>query len=262
MVASLYNKKYKLQNPAYCFAHFILGFTYITGKNLLWIIPFLFFLVGYLSLSFVLHHDEIEIPSVVGKQLNEAFTLLSNHQLTIRLLDHKEDADLPDSTVLSQIPAPGQRIKVRQTVFLALSKQPKPPIAPLFQGKQQHEIIQEARTANIRLKTYYLESNYPYESCIAQIPQAGDPIADKTMIIYLSKGNSTPIIWPNLIGKPINQVQEFLESHHITPHIQQHSPPQDGFLAENARVIDQRPLGGSIISLDQKHLPIVQLVIQ
>lgn len=226
------------------------------GKNLLWILPFLFFIAGYLITSSLFHTPTIEIPSVVGRQLNEAFALLSAHQLTIQLLDQKEDADLADNTVVSQIPAPGQRAKHRQTVFLSLSQQPAPPIAPSFIGKQLAEIERMAHLSKLRLKTYFLTSVYPVNSCIAQIPMAAEPIADSTIIVYISKGTPKEIIWPNFKNKPLHQVIDFLANHNITPQLIETPADQTD---EYTVVIDQRPLAGSIISLDEKHVPIVQL---
>jgi beta-lactam-binding protein with PASTA domain len=231
----------------------------MTSNNLFWTVPFLCFLVGYFITRSLFHYPEIQAPSVVGKQLNEACMLLSHHQLNIRLLNHKEDPDLPDGTVLSQIPAAGQRVKVHQTVFLSLSKQPIIPLAPLLQGKQEEEIEQIAHAQKIRLKKYFLESGYPHGFCIAQIPPQGDPMPDATMIVYLSKEQNIPVIWPNFVGKSLDQVMEFLTHHDITPHVQ-HSPFSHETLGNNI-IIDQRPLAGSIISLDANHMPIVQLVV-
>lgn len=226
------------------------------GKNLLWILPFLFFLAGYLITSSLFHTPTIEIPSVVGKQLDQAFALLSADQLTIQLLDQKEDADLADNTVVSQIPVPGQHAKHRQTVFLSISKQPAALMAPSFIGKQLIEIEREAHASKLRLKIYFIASVYPVNNCIAQIPMAAEPIPDSTIIVYISKGTSKEIIWPNFKNKPLHQVIDFLAHHNITPQLIETPTNQTD---EYTIVIDQRPLAGSIISLDEKHLPIVQL---
>jgi beta-lactam-binding protein with PASTA domain len=226
------------------------------GKNLLWILPFLFFLAGYFIMSSLFHTPTIEIPSVVGKQLDEAFTLLSAQQLTLQLFDQKEDPDLADNTVLSQIPAPGQRAKHRQTVFLTLSKKPALSMTPSFIGKQRNEIERDAQHLKLRLKIYPLASVYPCNSCIAQIPAAGEPIPDNSIIVYISHGMPNEIIWPNFKDKPLHLVIDFLTHYGITPQLIETLTTHPH---ENTIVIDQRPLAGSIISLDEKHLPIVQL---
>ncbi len=207
------------------------------------------------------HIAELETPCVVGKKLGQAFTILSNHHLAIHLLDQKEDADLPDGTVLSQIPAPGQLVKPRQTVFLALSKQPPQPIAPCLYGKQLDEIERQVRAAKLRLKTYFLESVYPTNQCIAQIPGPDEPVPDKIMIAYISKGNAKHIIWPDFTGKSLADITDFLESYDIKPYIIEAAAAGQQ-QKEFPLVIDQRPLAGSLISINQKQLPIVQLYIK
>ena len=232
-------------------------------KNLLWTAPFLFFASGYFITRSLFHINQIQTPSVVGKHLHEAFTLLSNQHLTIRLLDQKEDPDLPHGTVLSQMPAPKQMVKPRQTVFLTLSKQPPITPTPSFIAKQHEAIIKEAQAANLRLKAYYLESPYPTNSCIAQIPAPGQPMYDKTIIIYVAKSTKKPIIWPCFTGIPIDEVVEFLENYQITPHTIDASPSRKGEeKADTPLIIDQRPLPGSLIVLDENHIPAVQLHVQ
>lgn len=228
-------------------------------KNLLWILPFLFFIAGYVMMSRLFYQPTIAIPSVVGKPLDVAFSILSAQQLTIQLLDQKEDATLVDSTVLSQIPMPGQQAKHRQTVFLSISKQPAPAVTPSFVGKQLPAIEKEARAQKFRLKTYFLSSVYPTNQCIAQIPMPQEHIPDATVIVYISKGNTKEIIWPNFKHKPIQDVIDFLKHHAITPQIVTPLTTPDD---QHTMVIDQRPLAGSIISLDEKHVPIVQLFTQ
>lgn len=227
-------------------------------KNFLWMVPFLFFIAGYLITSRLFYQPTIAVPSVVGKPLDVAFATLSTQQLTIQLLDQKEDATLADTTVVSQIPAPGQYAKPRQTVFLSISKQPNPALAPSFVGKQLAMIEKESRAQKLRLKTYFLTSVYPTNNCIAQIPMPQESIPDATLIVYISKGNTKEIIWPNFKNKSVQEVTDFLRHHSIAPQL----ITAAAINSDEAMVTDQRPLAGSIISLDEKHVPIVQLFTQ
>lgn len=225
------------------------------SKHILWLTPFICFLSGYILVRSLFHIDTVSTPSVVGKHVYEAFALLSNNNLNIRLLAQKEDPDLPSGTVISQLPSPGQIVKPRQTVFLALSKQPISAPTPQLIGKDLQTITQELLNAKLRFKTYFLQSPYPHNSCIAQIPAAHKPITD-TIIVYLSSGNSKPIIWPNFEDKPVDEVVEFLAQYNIIPHIIQDRHSRK---SENSTITDQRPLAGSLISIDPNHPPIVQL---
>ena len=154
------------------------------SKNILWLVPFICFLSGYMIVRSLFHINTISTPSVVGKHLYEAFALLSNQHLNVRLLAQKEDADLPNGTVINQVPSPGQMVKPRQTVFLALSKQPPIPIAPQLIGKHYQTIKNEIRSAKLRFKAYFLESPYPANTCIAQMPSPHKSLSDNILIVY------------------------------------------------------------------------------
>src|SRR3990170_445622 len=103
MAISLY-----LQNPAYCFCPVIKK---MNIKNYLWILPFLFFIGGYTLSRLFFHTDAIEAPSLIGKSLHEACTITSDLNLNTKIIEHKDNPDLPEGTVLLQIPAAGQSVK-------------------------------------------------------------------------------------------------------------------------------------------------------
>ncbi len=250
---------YKLQNPAYCFTRFLKINAHMIPKNILWLAPFICFLSGYFIVRSLFHINTIPTPSAVGRSLQDAFTILSNHNLNIRLLTQKENSDLPNGTIISQVPSPGQMVKPRQTIFLALSKQPPIATTPYLVGKSYNSIAQELNAAKIRFKLYSIESPYPINTCIAQSPSPAKPLTNTILTIYLSKEYCKPVIWPNFVGRPVDDVLEFLDQYSITPHIiekhHKHKSPTPS-------ITDQRPLAGSLIILDQKQPPIVQLHVQ
>lgn len=224
-------------------------------SQFLWLLPFLSFVTGYFFTRAVFHQSHIETPSLVGKHLYEAFALLSNQNLSPRLLDQKIDPDLEEGTVINQIPHAGKKVKQRQSVFLVLSK--KPPITPTPQlvGKSLSEIKQLGEKKSYKIKPYFVPSNYPSHQCIAQSPVAGKPIEHNCVTTYISTDQKKPIVWPNFINKPLRDVSEFLAQYQIEPHIISHSSRT----TSHARVVDQRPLAGSIVSLSPDQLPYVQL---
>src|SRR5476649_323079 len=112
-------------------------------KKFLWTLPFICFIAGYLFLTKLYPAKEIETPTVVGKTLQEACTILSHHTLNSRLIALKEDPLLPDSTIISQTPQAGQKIKPNQAVFIVASMQPQKNSAPQYAQKPLYEIEPE-----------------------------------------------------------------------------------------------------------------------
>lgn len=219
-------------------------------KKITWIIPFLCFIGGYMVLRSYLHTPSIKAPSVVGLSLNNAFVALSAQNLNIRLLELKEDITLEEGTVINQIPAPGQLIKARQTIFLTVVKHPAQATTPLFCGKSYPEIEAIAKQHDIKVKIYDLENNGPSGICFGQTPSPDTPLDTKTVIVYQANTHQKLIIWPNFVGRQLADVLDFLEPYNLKPRIIHHSHA-------GTRITDQRPLAGSIIDLTQK--PYVQL---
>ncbi len=256
MVVTLLAQMCREQNPAY--GHRLL--TYLRPNHpdkksrefvnrLIWIFPFIFFLAGYYSMRTIYHADELPTPSLIGMQLPDAFALLSERNLYPRILREKEDSDIPAGTVLSQTPAPATRIKPQQSVFLVISKPTPLPRAPQCINASKKTILNEAHARGIRAKLYSLPSIYPVDHCFAQYPSANQTVTDNTMIVYLSAGNRKPILLPNFKQLTVQEVQEHLATQPITTQIS-HTSPTPPHRCTACVIVDQRPLAGSLITLD------------
>jgi len=230
-------------------------------KQLTWFIPFLCFLTGYYSMRFIYHTNQIETPSLIGMQLPDAFAILSAHNLYPRILQEREDSDLPAGTILSQTPAPQTQIKPQQSVFLIISKPAPLPRAPLCINASKKSIMTQTQARKIRAKFYALPSIYPIDHAFAQYP-AANQIVNDTMIVYLSCGTRKPVILPNFKELTVQEAKEYLATHPITlslTHVRSAhgEPSRTTHDCSSCIILDQRPLPGSIIALDEsKPLPL------
>lgn len=227
-------------------------------KKFLWTLPFLCFIAGYLFLTKLYPVKEIETPLVIGKTLQEACTILSGHNLNSRLIAIKEDPLLADGTIISQTPLAGQKIKPNQAVFIVASSLPHKNLAPQFVQKPLQEIEAEIISKNIRAKSYIMPSIALHNSCIAQWPEAGLPLENNKMIVYVAQSIKKPILVPYLKGKPVLEVVDFLKTNSIQVDVvHTNHDEQNQHQCDNCTILDQRPLAGSIIAHDaQKPLRI------
>lgn len=226
-------------------------------RHLFWTLPFICFCAGYLTLSNLYHIEEIEAPALIGCTTEQALALLAQHNLNARLMHFKEDDLLPDGTIISQMPPNGQKIKPNQSIYIVVSKKPQKVKTPSCIGKALHEIEPTLTLHKIHAKKYYITSIYPQSSCFAQHPNPDQELQDNKIILYLSKGNTKPVIIPNLVKKPLDSVIEFLTRHSMQPEISHY--PQEGpdHTCVTCSVVDQRPMAGSIMTLNpEKPLPI------
>lgn len=218
-----------------------------------WIIPFLCFILGYQITRFFLTIDGIETPGLVGLTVTEAVKILSKNSLNVRILSDKEDAELPDGTIVSQTPATGRRIKSNQSIFLSISKKPENPIAPQFVGKTLKDAENCTRKIVSHNKIYPIESCHPSGTCIAQHPHAGTALEDSKVLLYVSDKKRRSAILPSLVGRPPEEVIAFLDESGIPYEI----VGQQKANLSKQRISDQRPLAGSFVEIDNP--PTVQL---
>ncbi len=209
----------------------------------------------------VVRIQSIEVPELIGITLFEALPCLSHYKLSPRLLDQKEDTELEEGTILSQTPAAGQKVKPYQPIFLVVSRKPKQMRTPNFVTLFLEQIKKEANILNLRVRYYALPSVYPVNTCIAQNPIAESLMKDQAVTVYVSDESEQLVLWPNFMGRSYVEISEFLALYGITPHIIHSSNKCDHALSDTCIIVDQRPLAGSIVSLKQHQIPMIQFQI-
>lgn len=221
------------------------------NKNILITLPFFSFLLGYLFLHLFIQKQEIVVPNVIGKNLQECIKILSDKSLSIKLLRMQQDNDLPDGIVLQQIPGPNQKIRPNQNIFITISKKPKPIIAPNFIGLNHKEITKNSKKEAILNKSFWLKSFYPVNSCISQYPQEGQPLKNQNLITYLSAGSNDLFIIPNFKDTALNEIKESLNNNNILLEISHIKQNGNEFEDQYCLIIDQKPMAGSIVDMSK-----------
>lgn len=219
--------------------------------NILWTLPFICFIGTYIALAFIFAAPPIPAPSLIGKQLPQAFSILSEHNLNPRILREQVDNDVPAGTILSQIPAPGQKIKPHQQLFITVSKLADKTTAPQLVGTLYERITEQLKNLNIRHKAYQLTSKKPTGTIIAQIPEPATALDQNNMILYVSQGNTKPVICPQFTHHTVQEVTQFLSVYKIKPELYHAQFVPEGHVCTGCRVINQQPLAGSILDLEK-----------
>ncbi len=212
-------------------------------KHYVWLFPFIFFLGGYVITRHYLYIPYLKVPSVVGQQLTDACTSLSSLNLNVRILEIKQDEELPEGTVINQLPSPHQLIKPRQTIFLTISKHPPHVATPNLLGQAIAQ-LEALSNQKVKIKYHLVPSEEPGKLCFGQTPAPGAPLDGKIITAYVSGDRNRLVVWPNFVGQQIEHVIDFLAPYQLEPHIEKQT---------NQRIIrEQHPLAGSIIDLNQK----------
>lgn len=215
-------------------------------KSFVWTLPFISFIFGYFTFRLIFSlTKKINVPSVVGLQVKDAVKILSDNNLNTKIIAEKEDADLPDGTIITQTPF-NIEIKPLQSVYLTVSKKPPLKKAPQLEKKEVNEIIKLCKKNGIKYKFYYIPSNQTKSYCIAQYPKADSPLEENKVIAYISNNNSKMVIFPNLKEMNLEYALEFLNLYSIKPKV-----TIDNEHNKKNIIKDQRPIPGSIVDLEK-----------
>jgi len=228
--------------------------------HLLWLTPFISFIAGYILVGLLYKNNVLTTPALVGQSLDKALITLSANNLNVRIVCHKNEPDLPEGTILSQTPSPGKAIKENQALYLVIAQKPAPLQIPHLQGKNIETATKLIENQSLHPKFYPLPSDGSHGECIAQFPMPGITSIDSTVIVYLGQP-SKPVIMPNLKNKSVDEVLSFLNLHGINPTILHAQQIQPGHQCNNCRILDQRPLAGSLVTLSSEKPLSVQLQI-
>lgn len=220
-------------------------------KDFWWLVPFFAFYLGYWVPHTFFRIKSLETPSLLGKQVHESLVLLSEAQLNLRLVGEKEDAALPEGTIVSQIPAPYQKIKPHQALFVTVSKKPQTSPLPLSQGKFAKELSALFANKKIRFKPFYIQSAHPADCCIAHYPYTSTVAPDEPVILYFSKDAGKTVLFPDLEGLSVKQVKDFFAHYGITPHVFHTKSVFENHECLKCVVTEQKPLPGSLLNLNK-----------
>ncbi len=197
----------------------------------------------------MLQPGHVSTPSVVGKSIPEALLEISDAQLSMRVLELRDDGNYPAYTILKQIPQAEQSVKVRQTIYVVASQKPQPVLTPSITGKTIDRIQQDLQNLSIDLQTHLITSNYPRGTCIGQFAAPGEPLRHNTIIAYIAEHQPQKVIWPNLCGKTLNQALLILERYEIEPEIIYQTKQKQ---MKNPVIIAHYPVAGTIGPMPEK----------
>lgn len=216
-------------------------------------LPFLSFCIGYLLVQWLHAPSVLSTPSLIGLTMPQAARLCQPH-LALRVIQAVNDAQLPDGTVLRQMPVAGQKIKTHQIISVVISAQPAHDQAPDYVGKSLEECTAHAQQQNYTLQIYPIPSTTPKNTCLAQIPAPGKSFNTNTQAITLYMSAPEPDWWviPQYVHKTIAQIQEYISTDLVTLHIIHTDTMPTQHTCHHCVVIDQRPLPGSIIKGNNK----------
>ncbi|MBE0477845.1 PASTA domain-containing protein [Candidatus Aerophobetes bacterium] len=204
---------------------------------------------AYITVVVLVPGESVVVPEVVGSRIEEAIFLLSERNLSVKVIERKFSRGVPENIIISQSPPPGTKVRENRSVELVLSGGAEVVIAPELVGMK----LREAKIYLSELGVNVANISYvPFETfqdeVIAQDPSAGFKMTREEGInLLVSAGPSKPqLIMPDFKGRKIKEVAELLKGLSIDVAMIK----EEFSLREEGTIISQSPQEGSIIDQD------------
>ena len=181
-------------------------------KTRVWSAGKLLLLAGALVLTYLLFAAaamrvalktrEVEVPSLLGKTVNDASAVLSEAGLDLRVEEGRRiDPKVPAGQVLAQEPQAGLRTRRDRSVKVWISAGARANMIPMLVGESE-------RTVELRIKQEGLQllaasevrsADHPAGAVIAQTPPAKSAASQVAILVNRGERGATYVM-PDLIG--------------------------------------------------------------
>ena len=184
--------------------------------------------------------EQVEVPAVVGKPLDDATQILANagfRWTTKRVFS----PDAPEGQVTKQNPPPGEQAEKGSSVTLTVSKGQELALVPDVLQQTRQSAESELRSAGFVPEAVLVDSDSPKGLVVAQDPDPGNEIPKgETVQISVSKGPQTSTV-PDVLDQDQASAEAELDAAGFKVRVVKQDtldPTQDGV------VTDQSPAPG------------------
>lgn len=171
-------------------------------KFLFTIIPFISFVVSYITISEYIHRDrKVKIINITGRKLIDSLKWIYNSGLSIRISKIIIDNNKEDGLIIAQYPKENTIVSQQASIFCDISIHQNFKIPDLI-SKEYEEGIDILDKMGIKYKKIEIESNYPINTIYAISKNN-----ESTITIYVSTGISKKYILKNFIGNKCSDIK-------------------------------------------------------
>ncbi len=205
------------------------------------------FLSAVTTVRLAIRGRVVTMPSVVGKPLAEAQTIVDAGGLQLRVADRMYNS-LPLNTVVRQSPAPGEQVKLSQTAHVVLSLGPQTVTVPAVEGRSLRAAritLLESGMELGEVSTAFLPAPQP-DTVLLQAPAKGTAAESPRVDVLVASGER-PVyyVMPSLAGMEQSAAERLLSTAGMRVS-KVNYVPQSG--SPQGTVISQTPARGSRLS--------------
>jgi len=145
---------------------------------------------------------DVQVPSLVGRTVNEATAALADRDLALRVEENKRPDDkIEVGKVMQQEPDAGVTSRRQRTVRVWISSGPKRTIVPPLVGQNERAAQSSLQQQGVVVSSVseFRSSDYPADVVVAQDPAATSRAPEVS--ILLNRGElSATYVMPDVIG--------------------------------------------------------------
>ena len=191
-------------------------------RTRVWSLGKFFVLLGALGLTFLVSFGvsmrvalwarEVQVPSLVGRTVNEATTILADRDLALRVEENQRpDDNIPIGRVMQQEPDEGSTSRRQRTVRVWVSSGPRRTIVPPLIGQNERAAQTRLQQDGVSVSSMseFRSSDYPADVVVAQDP-AAEARAPEVSILLNRGEMAATFVMPDVIGVDGDRAAEAL----------------------------------------------------
>jgi serine/threonine-protein kinase len=161
-----------------------------------------FFIFAGIAMRVAVRAREVQVPNLVGRQLEEASAMATEQGLTLRIDESRRpDPKIPAGRILGQDPSAGMTARRQRSVRVWVSSGPRVILVPRLIGESERAAqirlaqdgVTTASVAEIR------DADYPPGVVVAQDPPADTHTSEVHLLVNRGEDRITYVM-PDLIG--------------------------------------------------------------
>lgn len=202
-------------------------FQFITKRSLIVniiaaaLLAFAVIFIFFQLLSWITKHGEyMKIPSVKGKNIEEARKILEAQGFEVEVQDSVYYDSLPRLSVVKQTPDPETLVKVNRTVYLTVNRAQPPLVAvPNFVGQTMWSVEMQLRSLGFKLGDTTYKPDFAVGSILEQLyngsslkPGTKIPMGSSISLVIGGGVQDIEMSVPDLVGLTFGEAKVLLET--------------------------------------------------
>ena len=166
--------------------------------------------MGFRALGELWRVDEVQVPAVTERSLEEAIAALEEAGLkNYQVVGHVHHETIPENHVVIQKPGAGQTVKENRLIELTVSKGPDLVEVPALENRRSGKLSELESLGLIPEREYEFSRKFGSGIVIRQDPDSGKIPRGEKVKLVVSQG-PRPIIMEDLRGKTLEEARQII----------------------------------------------------